>query len=132
MFSWRSTVLRYQSISWLLVVAIIALTLLPTHLHLGHTDSHPSASHKHTTSLHIAIDNIADDHHSDATVLSVTPDVLVKKVNDNPLLAAAILLVTLLLLAVTSRPLKYATNANRHRLSTFYSLTPPLRAPPQS
>ena len=130
MTSFREKFSRTKPIIWLLIMAVVVLSLLPAHMHLHHVDGAPSATHEHAIDIHLAGEKIDPDHHDDAMVLSATPDVLVKNLNDNPLLAAIwfgfVLFLVVILFQQRLRPLVSIS------LQHFYPhFSPPLRAPPQ-
>ena len=131
MHAGRKNHLHLKAIGWLLVTAVFALTVQPLHVHLHHVDDASSLIHEHAVDLHLEVDNIAPDHHEGAVVFSVTPDVVLKKLSDNPLLAAICLYLSVLLLSIgfsdTRRP---AIRFNRPKPGRFY-IAPPLRAPPR-
>ena len=123
--------LQLRVIGWLLIAAVFALTVQPLHVHLQHIDDASSLIHEHEIDLHIAIDNIAPDSHKDGAIFPVTPDVMLKKVGDNPLLAAIIVWLTIFLLSVAytdkQRPgIRFILLKPR-----WFSIAPPLRAPPR-
>ena len=123
--------LRFKAIGWLLIAAVFALTVRPMHVHLQHIDDAASLTHEHAIDLHFAVDNIAPANHEEGAVFPVTPDVMLKKIGDNPLLAAIILWLTIFLLSVAysnkPRPsIRFILLKRR-----WFSIAPPLRAPPR-
>jgi len=131
MFTGRRYHLQLRVIGWLLIAAVFALTVQPVHFHLQHIDDASSLIHEHAIDLHIAIDNIAPDSHEDGAIFPVTPDVMLKKIGDNPLLSVIIVWLTIFLLSVAY--------SNKPRPATrfillkrrWFSIAPPLRAPPR-
>ena len=125
----RHCKLRSRAIDWLLIAALIVLTVQPMHVHLEHTDDASVQDHEHVIDLHFSADNVTSDHHNDA-IFPATPEGMLKKSGDNPLLAVLFLCLLFLLLGIPF------TNRQRliplHNLprSGWYSITPPLRAPP--
>ncbi len=123
--------LQFKTIGWLLIAAVFALTVQPMHVHLQHIDDASSLTHEHVIDLHFAVDTITPTHHEHAAVFPVIPDVMQKKLGDNPLLAAFFVCLSILLLSVVI--------ANRQRPTIrfipskpgWFFIAPPLRAPPQ-
>ena len=124
---------RYQkSIAWALIVTVLTLLLLPIHIHMHH--NFESGSHDdHIVDYHMIMGDVEDaDHfsHGDTHVLDTATDVMVKKTADN--LFKVAVFVTLFLLV----PLQTFSYYQRYfyslhlRYQKFYSLSPPLRAPP--
>lgn len=128
----RKTHLQFKVIGWLLIAAVLVLTVQPMHIHLQHIDNVSAQVHEHAIDLHFSIDNIVSADHKDAAVFPVTPDVMLKKLGDNPLLAA--ILVCLLILLLTAATLVGQRPVIRflRPASGRYSIAPPLRAPPLS
>ncbi len=128
MYIWRKMLLGYKTISYLLVAVILSLIIFPSHMHLHHEES--SVSHKHAIDIHISMDQVDKSHHDDATVIDTISDVLIKKLNDNPL-APFILLTFVLVLAIAMRVSRHhRQNYPVHFFKCFYHISPPLRAPP--
>lgn len=129
-------VIRYKSISWLLIAAILLVAFLPAHYHLHHhynDDAFSSATrHAHAIDLHVLTEKTGPSHHDDdeATIIAVSPDGVVKK--SNPGFSPFILLViVLLLLPVLSKQLNIQLNYRSADLKQRYPhFTPLLRAPP--
>jgi hypothetical protein len=145
MLTWRRIVLRYQSISWILIAGYFVLVFFPAHLHyhnengrvsvihenLGHlAAAHEPGSHKHETGLNVLTDLSIKVHHSWAHVFKASPDVLTRKPRDNPTPAPLFILLLIFLPIFVKqkgpRPHGPASFVCRPR----YHLTPPLRAPP--
>ena len=120
---------QVRFIGWLLSAALFVLTVQPVHVHLEHKVTASAQDHEHVIDLHFSADNVASTDHNDA-VFPVTQEGMLKKSGDNPLLAAILVCLSFLLLGVAY--------ANRQRLIIFrilpgsgwYSIAPPLRAPP--
>lgn len=123
--------LHFKAVGWLLIAAVFALTVLPMHVHLEHTGDASSLIHEHTFDLHLEVDNIAPDHHEDTLVFSVTPDVMLKKLGDNPLLAAIFICLSILLLSVARAGNIRPGIRFIQPKPGWYSIAPPLRAPPR-
>ena len=126
----RHCKLRSRAIGWLLIAALIVLTVQPMHVHLEHADDASAQNHEHVIDLHFSADNVTSADHNDA-VFPVTPEGMLKKFGDNPLLAVLFLCLSFLLLGIPF--------TSRQRLITlhilprpgWYCITPPLRAPPR-
>lgn len=121
---------RKSHISRVLIVTLAVLTLSPLHAHLHHVDDVASSSaHEHVVDLHLLTDTAKHNHSDDATVLSTTPDVLIKKVDDGSLLAA-LLVCLLVLLRIVQPALDRLANTSFTVPRSHYHFAPPLRAPP--
>ena len=131
----RKIVIRYKSISWLLIAAILLVAFLPAHYHLHHlynNDAFSTAStHAHIIDLHVLTETTGQSHHDDeTTIISASPDGIVKKTD--PDFSPFILLVIVLLLQhVLSKQINLQLNYRRTDLKQCYPhFTPLLRAPP--
>ena len=121
----------FKSISWLLVTAILLMTLLPAHYHLHHSDSTVTSTHSHAVDLHLTADKAGQSHHDeDAPVFSATPDGIVKTSNPEIfpfiLLAVALVLSPLTKKRIRIKPYKITSGIKQ----SFPHFSPPLRAPP--
>ena len=125
----RHCKLRSRAIDWLLIAALIVLTVQPMHVHLEHTDDASVQGHEHVIDLHFSADNVTSDHHNDA-IFPATPEGMLKKFGDNPLLAVLFLCLSFLLLGVTSTSRQQLIVSHILPRSSWYSIAPPLRAPP--
>lgn len=120
---------QVRFIGWVLIAALFVLTVQPVHVHLEHKVTASAQDHEHVIDLHFSADNVASTDHNDA-IFPVTQEGMLKKSGDNTLLAAIIVCLSFLLLAVAF--------TGRQRLIIFrilpgsgwYSIAPPLRAPP--
>jgi disulfide bond formation protein DsbB len=127
----RTTHSLFKAISWLLMAALVLLTLQPIHVHVQHVDDPAASIHHHAIDLHFSVDNIVASDHQDAAVFQVTPDATVKQLGDNSLLAA--MLISLLILFLSTAPGRRQRLANSFlppRSGGYFSIAPPLRAPP--
>ena len=131
MYTGRRYHLQLRGIGWLLIAAVFALTVQPVHVHLQHIDDASSPVHEHAIDLHIAIDNIAPGSHEDGAVFPLTPDVMLKKIGDNPLLAAIIVCLTIFLLSVAYTDKQRPSIRFILLKPRWFSIAPPLRAPPR-
>jgi hypothetical protein len=130
MNAWRNFARRHQSLLWGLIVVLLASILLPMHIHLHHMDGARSASHDHAVDVHLVADNTDSSHHDDATVLSVSPNALLKQIDDSPLPLAALFFLFVLVPAVSPRIGKQVISSDYIPRQTFHHFNPPLRAPP--
>jgi hypothetical protein len=133
MRSFGQTITSYKSISWILITAVLMTVILPAHYHLHHLDSLDAAGHAHSIDLHLLADDRGHSHHHDeASIISATPDAMVKK--DKSVFSVFIPLVIFLVLLLT----------RGHRISSMHGpgdtplvrlndyFSPSLRAPPLS
>ncbi len=134
MAAWRLRTTRNQQISVLLIIALLFITIWPSHIHVRHADETAghghSHAHQHIVDLHANANDIDASHHQDAQVLKVSPDGMLKPpfIKVLPFLLLAIVLAVL---AVTLTRL----NTRHHQLvfiPTGYQFhhSPPLRGPP--
>ncbi len=128
--------ITYKSISRLLIATILMVAFLPAHYHLHHlyhdeTSSSAATEHTHIIDLHVLTESAGQSHHDDeATIIAVSPDGILKKINPDfsPFIMLAIVL--LLLPALNKRInilLNYRSTDPRQSYPHF---TPLLRAPP--
>jgi len=127
---------NYKSVSWLLVAAILLVSVLPAHYHLHHLIGTTSAAHSHATDLHLSTDKLAQSHHNDgATIINAAPSGLLSKWDgdiNKPDITLLVFLVSFLALFSlfnikrNSRPYQVIIFYKK----IFYRFSPPLRAPP--
>lgn len=131
MDAWRKLTKRYESISWMLIAAILLVTLVPVHYHLHHLFSADASKHAHVVDIHLLADATDSDHHdNDDHSFSATPDGVLKTKNSvlPPFFLIAVLLVFLPILANTTRFQPYYPDSGLKRNYRYlFSL---LRAPP--
>ncbi|MEA3243158.1 MAG: hypothetical protein U9Q19_06935, partial [Pseudomonadota bacterium] len=84
----------------------------------------------HAIDLHFAVDTIAPTHHEHAAVFPATPDAMLKKLGDNPLLAAFSVCLSILLLRVAFADKQRPTTSFIQPRPGWFFIAPPLRAPP--
>ncbi len=126
---------RRDAISWMLVVALLLLTLFPFHYHLHHDASAQvdgSPGHDHVTDIHFLADaNGAEHHEVGHTVDSAVNPTL--KYNNVLSHIFAILLTLLVLYPIRTLTFSHVQLALSQRLPriTRHS-NPPLRAPPRT
>ena len=131
MLSLRKMRCRCLSIVWLMVVAVLMLTLAPHHYHLHHDTAPGSLSHQHSIDLHLLSDAHDEAHHDEAIAFEATPDGLVKPFGDKPLNILLTVFLLALLPIVDSRTRHPSFRTATSLGHAFYHLTPPLRAPPR-
>lgn len=123
-----------RTLSWMLVAALMLLTLVPYHVHLHHdaksTDD-PAAVHGHVTDLHILVVPNGSDHHEASHTLEPTPDMTFKQTDMQLPVFAAVLVLSLLLPSIGSVIRPPAVTARRLPRFNRHT-TPPLRAPPRA
>ena len=120
---------QVRFIGWLLIAALFVLTVQPMHVHLEHNDAASAQDHEHVIDLHFSADNVTSADHNDA-VFPVTPEGMLKKSGDNFLLAAIIICLSFLLLGVAYTRRQRLIVSHILPRSSWYSIAPPLRAPP--
>ena len=147
MFVWRKKISRYRSTCWILIAAVFALTVFPVHLHYHYqSDSHPvvrdthhdpapahiAEDHGHQADLHALSGASFDEDHSTVHVFKASPDVLARKLNNDPGSVLLFILI-LFLVPVFSRQTPTGPMATvPFVFKTTKQLTPPLRAPPKT
>jgi hypothetical protein len=137
MNAWRNIIIRNKTISWLLVVSVLLITLMPAHYHLNHLFSDSSSEHGHSTDhahvvdFHFIADETDQSHHGeDTTVFTANPDGIVKKANPEffPFILLVILLV---LLPILNKRIRICLDyCNLSLKQSCQHFSPPLRAPP--
>ena len=130
MHTWRNLISQYKSGCWMLVLTILALMLLPMDFHLHHMDETTNFEHDHVIDLHLITDSAGLAHHQDATVLSATPDILLKQSNNNPLASVALIFLLIQLVVISFNYIQRIYNKSISLPGFYYHLIPPLRAPP--
>jgi hypothetical protein len=125
------TIINYRSISWILVAALLAAVLLPAHYHLHHLHYPDTAGHTHVVDLHFITDNSGHAHHHENTsIISATPDAIVKtdKLVFSLFIPLAIVLV--LILTCSHRVWSRYEPGEITLFRQYAYFSPPLRAPP--
>lgn len=122
-----------QTISWLLVLALLSLTLFPYHYHLNHEEvASPVgiAAQQHAVDHHGALDLTVSDHQQDSHTVEPATDLTLKSSSVQvPLAILVLCLVILLPLSMRVDRLRIETVNQRLTQLRWYT-TPPLRAPP--
>lgn len=130
---YRQWISRQSWLIGLLFGSLLVMLLFPSHLHLHHQENTASGhgGHGHVVDRHFLTDiGSHGQTGSDSTPLKSGPGTLVKKFSDLSL-DVALLMVLVLLLPLTGRTLNRARKWFTLRPPRYYSLSPPLRAPPQ-
>ena len=120
---------QVRLIGWLLISALLVLTVQPVHVHLEHKDAASAQDHEHVIDLHFSADNVTSTNHNDA-IFPVTHEGIRKKSGDNTLLAAILICLLFLLLCVAFTGRQQLFIFLILPRSGWYSIAPPLRAPP--
>lgn len=135
----HKTVIYPKAISWLLIGAVLMVTILPAHYHLHHLyndDMHSvgtsisATTHAHVIDLHLLTDTTAQSHHEDEASIAASPDTMVKKIN--PVFSPIILLaIVLALLPILTRKIIIQPDIRNSGYKKHYPyFSPLLRAPP--
>ena len=131
MSTWRKIIVNDKAINWLLVVAVLLVTLMPAHYHLSHLFDNHSSDHAHVIDFHLITDKTDQSHHGeDTAVFTATPDGIVKKSNPDfsPFIFLAVLLV---LFPIFNNQLRFYQGYGDVNLKqSYHHFSPPLRAPP--
>ena len=128
----RKLALKYRSAHWLLVAAILLISLIPAHYHLHHICGTEVTSQIQSIDLHLLSDADEQSHHGiDTTVITISPDTLVKDTDSSNVLLALLTVFLLLLVLLHLHSMLRFSLDKKNLNQLFYYLTPPLRAPPQ-
>ena len=120
---------QVRFIGWLLITALFVLTVQPVHVHLEHKVTASAQDHEHVIDLHFSADNVASTDHKD-TVFPVTHEGMLKKSGDNSMLVAILVCLLFLLPGVVYTGMQRFNIFRVLPRSGWYSIAPPLRAPP--
>lgn len=130
-----------QAVSFLLVFALLSLTLFPIHYHFHHEDVNAHAiveskhhghdhNHGHVSELHKSFVLIDSDHPEDSHTIEPVPD-LKQKSATTPLVFTFLVLSLLVIPLLSSRIYSRLLVLNNLKLPCFHCYkSPPLRAPP--
>ena len=142
MTNWRHYIYKYKSVAWLLMAAILWLTVLPAHYHMHHevSEHHTHhevnehhAHHENVIDFHTAIEQPDPAHHGEGVqAFAATPDGIIKKASTElpPVFLLVLLLILLPILAYRRFiRLGFTLIGPKQRCLHF---SPPLRAPPIS
>jgi len=136
MSAWRKQISNYKSVSWLLVAAILLVSILPAHYHLHHLVGITSADHTHATDLHLSADKPGQSHHNDGTtIINVAPSGLLTKWDgdsNKPDITPLVILVAFFALfsIFNIKRIFRPDQATSFYKQILYRISPPLRAPP--
>lgn len=121
---------QFRQISWMLIVALFVLTILPAHFHLHHPEHDNGHAHEHVVDLHVFPAGADAAHHQDAHILKASPDGVIKNLFAKflPFLLLAVLLTCLAIPA--ARRLRRPEQAVLIPTCNRASHSPPLRGPP--
>ena len=126
-----------RPVSYLLMLAVLSLTLFPFHFHLHHAqdvadDGDHAHGHVHTVDLHGFTDIDAADHHDESHAIDPTTYAAVKMTGlQLPLFFAAFMLLVLLLPRMQKQRHRLVPETHGCCRDVHYTL-PPLRAPPHA
>jgi hypothetical protein len=124
--------LHQKPIAWSLVVAFLLLTLLPIQIHIYH-DLESGSHDDHAIDYHMMMDDTEDVDHfslSDTHVIETTSDFVVKQTADNQFKVAVFVIFFLLVPLLTFSYYQRYFHTLHFHYQKYYSLSPPLRAPP--
>lgn len=128
---WRKQAINHKSaVSWLLVAAILFITVLPARFHFHHQNTENTVTHEHLVDLHLSTNETLQTHEEEGAV-TFTLSSLDKKSNPtfSPLALFSILFVLFPLIKSKAGIRQNVIHFRYKHL--FYFLSPPLRAPPQ-
>jgi len=128
----RKLAIKYKTAYWVLVAAILLISLVPAHYHLHHICGTESTNQIQTIDFHLTSGTVDHSHHDvDTTIIKSTPDSRVQDSNSIQTLVA-LLTVFLILLVLVNLRIRIRTHFDNIALKQIlYYLSPPLRAPPQ-
>lgn len=129
MREWLILGLRYKSIAWVVIAAVLALAVIPVHLHVHHAEE--GAAHLHEMDLHVETGLSDHGHHDETHILDASPDALTKPFDFTVEFFVPLALLTLLLPLVLASSTPWRRAAPVQARSSYYHLIPPLRAPPR-
>ena len=129
MNSWRQQAIKHQSvISWLLVMAILSMIVLPSHFHFHHETSESSV-HDHSIDLHLMISESVLSHDEDDAVVFATATQ--DKNNSQAFSPLALIALFCVLFSLVISSTRFTISKKVFSLKHyFYFLSPQLRAHP--
>ncbi len=134
MSSWRKYIYRYQTVSWLLMMALVVQLSFQLHFHLHHTEVPISQEHEHVMDSHALIDGHTDDlptTNGNIHELNTSPEGIVKSnLDHSPSFIVFVLIFTLFPTALIVINRQWSLHQNYFHYKSYYGLVPPLRAPP--
>jgi hypothetical protein len=124
-----------REVSYLLITALLVLTLFPFHFHMHHADdmaSHGSDTYSHTIDVHVYADVSDVEHHGDGHAIEPTTYTTLKiSTLQLPLFITAFAILTLLL--PVTQHVRFRLGSVNCRISRYFRYSnPPLRAPPRA
>lgn len=128
---WHKQAIQHKSvISWLLVIAVLFITTLPSRFYFHNQNTENIVTHEQAVHSHFSTNETLQAHEKEGAV-SFTLSALDK--NNNPTFAdIAFISILLVLLPLFRFSRKIRTDINQSRFSNlYYFISPPLRAPPQ-
>lgn len=121
-----------KSIALLLVVTVLALLVLPVQIHIHHDlDMHGHGDH--AIDYHMMMEEINDaEHitHGDTHVIETSTDFITKQSSDNLFKITAVVFLFLIMSLQSFSYYQRRYYSIRLNYQKYYSLSPPLRAPP--
>ena len=136
-------IIKQTSLLWSLLLSLSLLCAQGVGLHVhslenGHDDlNHVHAadlfdSHSYMGKAHLVLDTSHSDHHdSSVSEIDIKPDGVLKKAGNNIFAIALIVFLVTFLVFTSSRQLIFHQREIKLVLRKYYTLSPPLRAPPQ-
>lgn len=122
-----------QALCSLVALALLVQLLFPLNFHMHHNADNSSQGHHHSIDFHAMNDGVANEHlaDQDAVEININQDIFTKKDGDR---GTGFLFLTFILMLLPV----IVHIINRWRLAgktffaryIYYSLSPPLRAPP--
>ncbi len=114
----------------LLIVTVAVSLLLPVQIHIHH-DKH--GHDDHAVDYHMVLDDIDDAEHTnqgEAHVIETSTDFITKQSSDNLFKIAAVVVLFLMMSQQLFSYYQRRYHPIRLSYQKYYSLSPPLRAPP--
>lgn len=129
MWKWNISILHYKSVSWLVIAAVLMLTLIPVHLHFHHAEDDAMVTHE--VDLHVVAGSADHSHDEDTHILKASPDAMAKKLDGNIAILLPVALLFLILSAVQSHHAGWLYSTPAQTRFSYHHLIPYLRAPPR-
>ena len=128
----RKLAIKYKTAYWVLVAAILLITLVPAHYHLHHSSNTELTNQLQTIDFHLTSGAVDHSHNDvDTTIIKSTPDTRVQDTNSAHILVALLTVFLILLVLANLRTSIKSHFGNIALKQILYYLAPPLRAPPQ-
>ncbi len=119
---------------WSFFLSLAVLCAQDVKLHSHDIQPHHSAeasNHAHLSKAHFAHDSSHKHHNSVVFEVDITPDGVLKSLNNNVFVIALFTLFFTLMAFISSRQLVQRCRESKLILHRYYLFSPPLRAPPQ-